>query len=220
MEQFTAGSVIKSGWETFKKRPFFIIGATVLFAVMSAVFGTLSDIVGQGDAASELVAFLVDFLLSTFVGIGMTAFFLKAAQTVESVRLGDIWHPQNYLRYLGASILQGAVVVIGLVLLIVPGVIFALMFLFTPYIVVDKGLGPIAAMKESARITRGMKWELFLLMLLMLVLNLVGALLLLVGLLVTIPVSLLAIVGAYRLLQAKAGAPAAAAPATPTPAAV
>jgi uncharacterized membrane protein len=82
-----------------------------------------------------------------------------------------------------------------------------LMFMFTMFIVIDRGLGPIVAMKESRRITRGYKWQLLGFVLVLTLINLVGALAVLVGLLVTIPVTSLAFVHAYRALTANAGAP-------------
>ena len=81
-----------------------------------------------------------------------------------------------------------------------PGVIVGLMFMFTTFIVIDRGLGPIEAMKESRRITDGHKWTLLGFSLMLVLINLLGMLALVVGLLVTIPVSSLALVQAYRLL--------------------
>ena len=67
--------------------------------------------------------------------------------------------------------------------------------------------GPIDAMGESNRITRGHKWQLFGFVLLLLLINLLGLLALVVGILVSIPVSTLAFMHAYRVLGGKAGTP-------------
>lgn len=91
-------------------------------------------------------------------------------------------------------------VAVGFVLLIVPGVVVALTFMFTTFIVIDRALGPIEAMKESRRITHGHKWTLLGFSLMLVLINLLGILALVVGLLVTIPVSSLALVYAYRQL--------------------
>jgi len=83
----------------------------------------------------------------------------------------------------------------------VPGIILALAFIFSSYLIVDKGKGPIEAMKESWRITKGHWWKLFLLVLAIIGLNILGFILLLVGLLVTIPVSMIALSHAYRTFE-------------------
>lgn len=219
MEQFSTGSLISFGWESFKKRPWFFIGATLLTMILSIAAGAVAGFFADSDGTGNAVSFIANLLLSTLVGIGVTAFFLKAVTSLEAVSLRDLWHPQGYFKYLGASILLQIVILVGLVLLIIPGVILGVMFMFTPYLVVEKGLGPIAAMKESARITRGKKWELFVLVLASLALNIVGALLLLVGLFVAVPLTMMAMARAYKLLEGASAVslPASAASSTPTP---
>jgi len=66
--------------------------------------------------------------------------------------------------------------------------------------VVDRGLGPIEAMQESWRITKGHKWQLFLLFLALLGINLLGFLALFIGIFVTAPMTLVALAHAYRTL--------------------
>jgi uncharacterized membrane protein len=93
-----------------------------------------------------------------------------------------------------------------MLLLIVPRIIFALMFMFATFIVIDRELGPINAMNESARIAKGYKWQLFGFTLVLVLINLLGLLALVVGLLVTVPVTSLAFVHVYRVLSERAGA--------------
>jgi len=87
----------------------------------------------------------------------------------------------------------------------VPGIIFMLMFMFTTFMVIERELGPIDAMKESRRITRGHKWQLLGFLLMLVLINLLGLLALVVGIFVSIPVSSLAFAHAYRMLAGKAG---------------
>ena len=89
---------------------------------------------------------------------------------------------------------------IGIPLLFVLGVIFSLMFMFSGFLVIDRELGPIEAMKESYRMTHGYKWSLLGLLLLLFLINLLGLLAFIVGIFVSAPVSLLAVTHAYRVL--------------------
>ena len=133
--------------------------------------------------------------------MGATAFYLAAHDNPDTVDLSALWHPRPFWKYLGASILLTLAIVIGFLLLIVPGIIFGPMFMSTTFIVIERELGPIDAMNESHRITRGHKWQLFGFVLVLLLINVLGLLALVVGLLVSIPVSTLA----YRVLSATAG---------------
>lgn len=208
--EFLIGSALRFGWRTFMKRPWFFIGATVVFFLAYIVVGALTnaiDSVLTGDTEQPSgVGFIIDWLIGTLISMGVVAFFLKAHDDPERVELGALWHPHPYWIYFAATLLVSLAVLLGLVLLIVPGIIFGLMFMFTGFIVIDRGLGPIDAIKESKRITDGHKWDLLGFAFVLTVINLLGAIALVVGLLVTVPVTSLAFANAYRVLSTKAGA--------------
>jgi uncharacterized membrane protein len=219
--EFSTGSALRFGWETFKRRPWFFVGSSVVILLVYGVVGLFTSAIdavvsGSPDDPS-LPGTLVNLALGTFVSMGVTAFYLAAHDNPDSVSLSSLWHPRPFWKFLGASILLGLAIAIGIILLIVPGIIFSLMFLFTTFIVIERELGPIEAMKESNRITRGHKWPLLGFVLVLTLINLLGLLALVVGLLVSIPVSTLAFVHAYRVLTANAGAPPAIMATTATP---
>jgi uncharacterized membrane protein len=205
--EFSTGSALLFGWETFKKRPWFFVGSTVVILLASGLINTFSNaidgVVGGSAEAPTLVGIAVNLALGTLLSIGATAFYLAAQDNPDTVDLSLLWHPQPFWKFLGASILFGLAVAVGFVLLIVPGIIVALMFMFTTFIVIDRGLGPIEAMKESHRITNGHKWSLLGFTLMLVLINLLGVIALVVGLLVSIPVSSLAVAHAYRVLSGR-----------------
>lgn len=201
---FSAGSALRFGWETFKRRPWLFVGATFLILLISGLINAFTSGIdglfpGSADQPS-IVGMLVNIGLGTLLSMGATAFYLVAHDNPEAADLSLLWHPQPFWKYLGMSILLALAVAAGLILLIVPGVIFALMFMFAPFIVIERELGPIDALKESNRVTRGHKWTLLGLVGLLILINILGVLALVVGLLVSIPVSTLAFVHAYRIL--------------------
>jgi len=208
MNTFSAGSCVRFGWETFKKRPWFLIGALMLaalgYTIISAVVtDILAVLIGTHGSAAALET-LVRYTISAFMGLGILSFSLKAHDEVMAVRIADLWHPHPFWRYVGAGLLTGAAFVIGLILFIVPGIIALTMFMFAGYLVIDKGLGPIAALKESARITKGNRLELLLLVLAVSGLTLLGLICLIVGVFVVLPICTLASVHAYRVLSGTA----------------
>jgi uncharacterized membrane protein len=81
-----------------------------------------------------------------------------------------------------------------------PGIYFAIRFYLFIYFIVDKKAGIIESLKRSWEITKGQAWNLFLFNLVLLAINLLGAICLLIGLLVTIPISELATAFVYRKL--------------------
>lgn len=202
MKTLAVGELLRFGWESFKKRPWFLIGVVLLIVIISGIMeGFTPDPV---QTFSDFVLAVIAIIVGIVLEMGLVAFALKAHADVEKAELKDLWHPQRFWQYAAVKILTGIIVVIGLVLLIVPGIIAALSLIFATYLVIDKNLGPIEAMKESVRMTKGHRWQLFLLALSLIGINILGALALMVGLLVTIPVSLLAVAHAYRKLSAAA----------------
>jgi uncharacterized membrane protein len=205
--QFSTGSALRFGWETFKKRPWFFVGSTVVILLASGLIDAFSSAldaaVGGSAEQPSIIGTVVNLGLGTLLGMGATAFYLAAHDNPDTVDLSALWHPQPFWKYLGASILYALALIVGLILLIVPGIIFALMFMFTTFIVIDRELGPVEAMKESNRITYGHKWSLLGFTLVLVLINLLGVIALVVGLLVSIPVSSLAVTHAYRVLSGR-----------------
>lgn len=206
--QFSASEAIRFGWETFKRRSWFFVGATFLILLASAIcdgFTSGIDAALTGSAEDpSIIGTVINLALGTLVSMGATAFFLAAHDNPDTADLSLLWHPRPFWKYLGTSILLSLAVGIGFVLLIVPGIIFGLMFMFAPFVVIERELGPIDAMNESNRLTREYKWQLLGFVLLLVLINLLGLMTLVVGLLVSIPVSTLAFVHAYRVLGGRA----------------
>jgi uncharacterized membrane protein len=78
------------------------------------------------------------------------------------------------------------IVVIGFILLIVPGIIFACKLAFTPYLVVDRKMEVIEAIKASWRMTNGHAWKVFLIGLLAIPIFIAGIICFGVGVIISI----------------------------------
>jgi uncharacterized membrane protein len=212
MSTLPIGDCIKFGWETFKRRPWILIGALVLVVLISIIPGLLTPhpevVEGQPlppPTPFALVMGLISLAVSFLVSLGLVNFSLRAHDNVETVTIGDLWNPDPIWRFIGAELLTFLIVFVGLLLLVIPGIIASLGLGFAQYLVVDRGMRPVESLKESWRITKGNKGRILLLGLALLGLNLLGAIALGIGVLVTAPLTMLAVVHAYRFLQAAAG---------------
>jgi len=112
-----------------------------------------------------------------------------------------------------AGLISGILIGLGFVCLVVPGIILAIMWMFTYPVIAETGLGFWEAMRESSRLTEGYRWRLFLLALACGLIAILGVLVFCLGLFVALPVNFTALALAYRFLQSKKGQ-SAAAPAT------
>lgn len=212
MNTFSISDVLGTGWKITKERFWFLAGATLIVIVL----GNISALLGSGRETEGPIIFgLVQYVLNLFLEIGMIRIALNLLDGKEA-SYRDFWSGANkILPLLGASVLFGIMFVIGMVLLIVPGIIVSLTFCMFYYFIIDKGVGVIESLKMSAAATKGNKWHLLGFLVVAGLLNVAGVLLLGVGLLVTVPVTTLAFAAVYRKLTANLTPMVV--PATPSP---
>jgi len=190
MQRFSKGESIKFGWDVATGNLGLFVVALLIMCMIS-VFPVFFD---------SWVVGLVSGILEMVVSLGLMKMCLRFVDG-DRGELVDLFATFSLLiSYLIASILVGFVTTIGLILLIIPGIIWGIRFQFFGWVIVDKNVGPFEAMQESWEITRGSAWNLFLLWIMLAGINILGMMALLVGLLVTIPLTMLTIGYVYRQL--------------------
>jgi hypothetical protein len=101
-----------------------------------------------------------------------------------------------------AWFVRAVLVFLGFLCLIVPGVILSLMWVFTFPVLAESQVGFWEAMHQSAVLTEGYRWRLFLLALACGLVILLGFIAACIGIFVALPVCVTAFGLAYRFLQA------------------
>lgn len=197
-KQLLVEDAIRFGWETFKKNYKFLLLFGLCYWGVLIVESIVKEI-ARGSSAYFVVA-LAGFLLELIIGIGLVQIALKVSRG-QQAELKEIFGGTKYLvNYFLGSLMYFVIVAFGFLLLVVPGFIWMIKYGVFQYLIIDKNLSPLEALKESGRITNGYKKKLFLLGLAMILISIIGVSLLGVGLLVAIPVILLSMVYAYRLM--------------------
>ena len=187
--QIKTGSAISYGWTSVKKDFWYFVGLAVVSTIIGSI-GSDNNNANQWD--------LLGLLLSAWMTCGYMTMMLSY-QAGHKLPFGDLFKQvKHYWEVLGATFLLFVIIVIGLILLIVPGVYLAVRFQFTIQLILDQGLGIMAAMKESTRLTNGIKMSLLGFDLTLLGVILLGAIVLGVGVFVALPVVWLASVVVYR----------------------
>jgi uncharacterized membrane protein len=194
---FTIKESLQSAWEKFKTH----VEVSVLTTLLTIILGSL----GGKDEKFNIILLLfglIMIIVMLIIRIGYTKIFLRMHDG-ENPKFVDIFKEyKTFWRYLGVCILETLAVFGGLILLIIPGIFWAIRFSFASFIVVDTKMSPVKAMRESWAITKGKFWKLFGFYFVMGLLNFAGILLFGVGLLLTIPLTTLALIYIYRKLSA------------------
>lgn len=204
MKTFSIGEALSFGWNSVKSNFFFFVGlqlATILIG-LSFVFFPLVLSEDQG-----IIIILVNFIgrvVEIGLTLGMIHIVLKTVDGKKAVfsELFSQFKPGLLLWYFGASIAYGIGSVIGIILLIVPGIIVLIRYSFYGYALVEKGVNGLDALKISWNITKGNTIKLLLFGIVIFLVNIVGMLALVIGILVTAPLSLIATAYVYRKLSA------------------
>lgn len=161
------------GWQIFSRHRWLLLSG-ILILVAAGLIQELA--LGNGGfsfypgAEPDTVprrsgfASMVDLLLSLFLWpLAYTGYQYLALRAVrgEVASLRDMLVPfRQPLSVLGAHWLSVIVTVIGLFLLVIPGIAWGLKFMFSPLVAADKGRPTLGAMGESEALTLGHRWAL------------------------------------------------------------
>ncbi len=184
----TVGASYGNGWRQLWKHflELFLIGLIALLIGLPAGMGEWFGDIAVAGAIFGFFGLVYGVLVSGPVDYGVAFAFLKAARG-DKLEIKDMFEAfKNYWNAVLASLLVSVIVIVGLVLLIVPGIIFACKLAFTPYLVVDRKMAVIQAIKESWRMTGGHAWKVFLIGLLAIPIFIAGLICFGVGVIISI----------------------------------
>ncbi len=200
---FSIKESLRFGWHTLRTHSALLFkGVLALFAV-EVLYSVVTAVTGP-ETLQGLLAAVVLGATSVFVGVGFTLITLKLTKG-EQAHFRDIGPPAVLvLQYVVAALLAGLAVIAGLFLLIIPGIYLALRFSMMRFTVLE-GHGVLGSLRKSAELTHGVKWQLLGFFIVIILLNILGVLLLLVGLLITIPVTMVAYAHVYEKLKVRSG---------------
>lgn len=195
------GELVAAGWRATCEHFWLLVGMFLLVVLLQYVPQLIIRTRVTDATVRALLNFIFTWLVSAVVSVAWIRVSLNLADG-QPVTWRDLFPSSPLvLNYLVASILFGLIVTGGLLLLIVPGVIWGLKFYFYAYFIVDKDSNVLDALRASARATSGVKWDLFRLALASIGIVLLGVLALFVGVLVAAPVVQMAWAFAYRTLE-------------------
>jgi hypothetical protein len=160
---------------------------------------------------APLILFAIAYGVFVAGPIGYSArwAFLKAVRG-ERVEIKDIFavFQRNYWNAVIANIVVAVIVGLGMVMLVVPGIIFACRLAFVPFLVVDRKMDVMEALRVSWDMTRGYGWQIFFIGILAFFIVIAGLIMLFVGVFISIMWISTAFAVMYHAVELKDGVPA------------
>ncbi|HKW13412.1 MAG TPA: DUF975 family protein [Candidatus Krumholzibacteria bacterium] len=193
---------IRFGWNTIKSSFAFILLTLCVAAIVPSIIDWGGKHVFHHDGQIFLIKVISTLVSATF-SLGLFKIYLRFRDgekpifenLFDGLARAHIWFASTFIVTIA--------VVMGLILLIVPGIIMMLRLSLIGFVLVDERTGPIDAIQRSWDMTRGHTMDLLVLFIALLGLNILGLCCLFVGLFVTIPMSGLAMAYIYRELKPK-----------------
>jgi hypothetical protein len=201
---FSATDAIGYGWKGFTAN----IGPLVLIGLVLIVATGLSNWLSQGFESLGLT--IIGSVLSAFISLVISLGLIRAALSILDggrPSVEQLVSTKDIGPYIIASLLVALIVTVGLVLCIIPGLVAGFLLQFYGYAIIDRKSdsvttapqsSPTGSLRASFEVVAGNVGPLILLAVLCFLLNVAGALLCGVGLLVTVPVTSIAIAYAWR----------------------
>ncbi|MBY4404120.1 hypothetical protein HQO26_22650 [Rhodococcus fascians] len=193
--QLSVGTAIGYGFEKFKQNALVWVGIVLIAAVIQVV---LNYVLSSNNIVFSLIFSIIIGVVSLLI---QAALVRGALHEVDGVKpaFGSFFQFGNVAAVVIAGILVGIATSIGFVLLIIPGIVITFFTWWTFQFVIDRGDEPIPAIKASAQAIASNGGTLFVLALALVGINIVGGLLLGIGLLASIPITIIAGTYAYRV---------------------
>jgi hypothetical protein len=211
------GEWISEGWRLFTQQwgswvllaLGLFLGAALPVGVWVAVFvmmmmaaesarGAEAEMISLALVFGTFLLVLLMMPLSVFLNCGMYRAAFKQLRGGQ-LEFRDLFSGKDcFLRALGATILVGILVTIGVLLCVIPGFIVAGLLMFTLPLVVERNLGVMDAMRTSYELTRSQWLSFTLYAFVVQLIATIGSYACYVGLLVTFPLMFTMSAVAYR----------------------
>lgn len=192
-KNFSIIAALREGWELTKVNIGFLITYQIILIFLALLFTPFNEI-GVLSAFVAVIGWLI-------ITLGKMGFFQSSLMLTKGLKPSLHQFYSNwplFLPWIVSAFLFIIMFSVGLALFIIPGLWVWSIFGFFPFFILDKGMGPVEALKKSADATQGIRLHALLLFLACAGLNILGLICFGVGLLITAPVTLIAITVVYR----------------------
>lgn len=150
-------------------REHYITALTVsfIFALVSSGFDILAELVGKGTKLSLWLGIFSSLMLifTLILQVGSSRFYMRGVEgNVDISKLWSTFNKQEFWPIIKAQLLVAVRVFLWTLLFIVPGIVKVYEYRFVTIIMSENpGMYSSDALKESSRLTKGNKFDLFLL---------------------------------------------------------
>jgi uncharacterized membrane protein len=182
-------------WPIYKANLLLIVGSFAIYVLLSGSLGPLGGRFGS----------LISFVITGPLAVGLLAIMLRLLRGEETDFPDLLLGFKEFGRAFGVYVMTVLLVIVGTLLLIVPGIIVAVGLWPALFLVYDDDRPVIDTLQRAWDLTRGHRWPLFILGLVLLLVTIAGVLALGIGVFFTGAFAVLVASAAYEELALSAG---------------
>lgn len=201
--QFSIKTLLLESWSIYKQNWLYITGVTLIFALLNFLPRYLANTLLRESLTLRSLAQILAWFVTFASQLGMASLLLPLAKGQKLPLISYFnYSPRIFFKFLLLSLFINFISFVGLILLIIPGLIFYLRTQFFSFILLENPSFKLTqAIKQSWSITRGRTLKIALLGLTTILINMLGIVTLGFGLIVTTPLTTLILVTAYLFLN-------------------
>ncbi len=195
------------GWQQMKKYFLYFLAIILIVSIADSPFSKISDMEWENNPVNyflQILAMAYGILFLPIIKYGGDLMVLRGIRN-EELDFGElvIGFKKNYFNIVLAHLITTAIIIIGFIFFIVPGIILACRLVFVSYLVMDKNMEPIAAIEKSWAMTQGHGWRILGMALLAVPIFLLGLLCFIIGAVVSVMWILSAFAALYHAIDLK-----------------
>jgi len=157
---FSIKKILRNSYEFYLSKFVTLVGITAILYFISVLFEYVVDSIFSISFVIGIILGVAAAVVGIVFEIGYLKYLLKFVSGIHPSAEDLLKYSYLLWRYVLGWLAYGAVVVVGLVLFVVPGVYLSIRFMFVPILIVDKELTIKEAFRKSTALTKGVKWKL------------------------------------------------------------
>jgi len=163
----TISGCFEEAWGVMRKYFLILFLAIIVGGLMDVPMGYKQYILGGDDSFSvglsllSLLGFIYYLLVVSPFNYGVDWLFLQAARNKDPLFEEIFFGFKKLFFVILSHLLVIGLVGMGIVLLIIPSIYLAIKLIFVPFLIMDKNVDPIQAVKLSFYLSKGYFWTIF-----------------------------------------------------------
>jgi hypothetical protein len=202
------GSIVGYGWKKFQEFFGQIVVAIIVYVVVVGVFLVIGNIIQT--QINSIFGSLLFSLINLVVTSAISIILIRAVLMIVDGKPLDtaaLFSTDNLGQYVVGALLFALGTWIGLILCVIPGIIFAFLAYYWNFFIVDKGLEPVDAIKASIDMVKNNVGTVLIWAIVAFIITAIGFAICCVGAIVAVPVVFIGNAYLYRRLNGEPVAP-------------